>query len=153
MYILHSKYKFILNITKFKLFPKQLNWGSHFHIAHSLSGEDIMGNSSKCYANVHVYHKLANSMNKSILAGLNEHRSWNSINPLAMAVVCHILNGWIETLTLLCSRATFTGKNWTTCCFPNAEDNRKQNVDPMVVSKQVSTRPSLGPNMAPANMF
>lgn len=55
--------------------------------------------------------------------------------------------------TFLCSSATLSGKTWTTCCFPNAADSRKQNVEPVVVSRQANTRPSQGPNIAPANIF
>lgn len=55
--------------------------------------------------------------------------------------------------TFLCSRATFSGKRYTTYCFPNAEDNRKQKVEPVVASMQANARPSQGPNIAPANMF
>lgn len=57
------------------------------------------------------------------------------------------------SLTFLCSRATFSGNSWITCCFPNAAASRKQNVEPVVVSRQARTRPSHGPKMAPANMF
>lgn len=55
--------------------------------------------------------------------------------------------------TFLCSSDTFSGKSWTTCCFPNADDSRKQKVEPEVVSRQARTRPSHGPKMAPASMF
>lgn len=55
--------------------------------------------------------------------------------------------------TFLCSRATFSGKRYTTYCFPNAADSRKQNVEPVVASIQANARPSQGPNIAPANMF
>lgn len=57
------------------------------------------------------------------------------------------------SLTFLCNSATFSGNSWTTCCFPNAAASRKQNVEPVVVSRQARTRPSHGPNMAPASMF